>query len=318
MAGINDYIKEFLEYLEIERGRSKLTVRNYHFYLGRFFSWLSEKVGRTLKSSDITQDAVRQFRLWLNRLLVKSGKELSSTTQNYHLIALRSFLKYLRKRDVEALAPEKIELAKQGERQVEFLEGDDLDRLLHAPLTTNEAEIVKLRDKAILELLFSTGMRVSELVGLKRQQVNLNKDELSVRGKGNKVRLVFLSADARDNLKKYLDKRRDVDPALLIGHDRAAKGREKRQDEASHPLTSRSVQRLIEHYRKVAGITKKVTPHTLRHSFATDLLSSGADLRAVQTLLGHASITTTQVYTHVTDKQLKEVYQAFHSRRRKS
>ncbi len=317
MASLHDLIHNFLEYLEIERGRSKLTVRNYDFYLTRFLVWLKSKLGRAPKTEDITLEQVRLFRLWLNRFQGRVNNELSRTTQNYHLIALRSFLKYLRKRDIESLAPEKIELAKQGDRQVEFLEGIDLERLLDAPLRTNESEIVKLRDKAILELLFSTGLRVSELVNLKKEQINLSKDELSVKGKGGKVRLVFLSAQAKYHLKKYLDQRTDLDPSLFVGHDRAAKGREKNQKK-SHPLTARSVQRAVEYYRKVAGISKKVTPHTLRHSFATDLLSSGADIRAVQTMLGHSSITTTQVYTHITDKQLKEVYRAFHSRRRKS
>lgn len=315
MPTLHNYLHDFLDYLEIERGRSKLTVRNYDFYLTRFLVWLKSKLKRQPQTDDITLDQVRQFRLWLNRIAVRGGQELSRATQNYHLIALRSLLKYLRKRDLLSLAPEKIELAKQSERQVEFLEGTDLERLLQAPFSTNEIEIVKFRDKAILELLFSTGIRVSELVSLKREQVNLSKDEFSVRGKGGKVRVVFLSDSAKANLKKYLDKRRDVDPALFVGHDRAAKGREHDQ-KASHPLSARSVQRAIEYYRKVAGINRKITPHTLRHSFATDLLSSGADIRSVQALLGHANITTTQVYTHVTDKQLKEVHKAFHSRRR--
>ncbi len=316
MASLHDLLHDFLEYLEIERGRSKLTVRNYDFYLTRFLVWLKNKLSRLPKTEDITLDQVRVFRLWLNRFEGRGNHELSRATQNYHLIALRSLLKYLRKRDITSLSPEKIELAKQADRQVEFLEGTDLERLLEAPLKTNEIEIIKLRDKAILELLFSTGLRISELVNLKREQINLNKDELSVRGKGGKVRLVFLSEQSRHHLKKYLEARTDLDPSLLVGHDRAAKDREKDQ-KRPHPLTARSVQRSIEYYRKVAGISKKVTPHTLRHSFATDLLSSGADLRAVQTMLGHSSITTTQVYTHVTDKQLKEVYRAFHSRRRK-
>lgn len=317
MTTLHSYIHDFLEYLEIERGRSKLTVRNYDFYLTRFLVWLKAKLGRKPQPQDITAEQVRNFRLWLNRLRSRGGQELSRTTQNYHLIALRSLLKYLRKRDLESLAPEKIELARQGERQVEFLEGTDLERLLEAPLKTNQAVIVQLRDKAMLELLFSTGLRVSELVSLKREQVNLSRDEFSVRGKGGKVRLVFLSHQARYHLKRYLDKRTDMDPALFLSHDRAARARDKKVG-AYHPLAARSVQRALEYYRKVAGITRKITPHTLRHSFATDLLSSGADIRAVQTLLGHASITTTQVYTHVTNKQLKAVYQAFHSRRRRS
>jgi len=304
---IKKLLTDFLEYLEIEKGRSQLTIRNYDFYLKRFFSWAKIDLPK-----EITLDLVRKYRLWLSRLKNPRGKNLSLATLNYHLIALRSFLKYLAKRDIKSLAPEKIELAKIGERQISFLEGKDLENLLNAPFQIKEKEIIKLRDKAILELLFSTGLRVSELCNLKRDDINLNKDEFSVEGKGGKWRVVFLSNQAKYWLKKYLEKRTDIIPYLFIRHDKASnKNREK-------GITPRSVQRLVKKYAKIAGITKKITTHTLRHSFATDLLANGADLRAVQELLGHKNITTTQIYTHITDQHLKEVYQAFHGRQRKN
>lgn len=305
--GIKNLITDFLEYLEIEKGRSQLTVRNYGFYLRRFLFW--SKIDSPKK---ITLDLVRKYRLWLSRVKNPRGKNLSLATINYHLIALRSFLKYLAKRDIKSLAPEKIELAKTGERQISFLEGKDLENFLDAPLQIKEKEIIKLRDKAILELLFSTGLRVSELCNLKKEDVNLKKDEFAVEGKGGRWRVVFLSNQAKYWLKRYLEKREDISPYLFVRHDKAS---EKKQEKG---ITPRSVQRLVKKYAKVAGITKKITTHTLRHSFATDLLANGADLRAVQELLGHKNITTTQIYTHITDHHLKEVYQAFHARRRKS
>jgi len=313
-------MNEFLDYLEIERNRSKKTRDNYEFYLTRFFKWLSEGRGKLI-AADITADKVRQYRLWLNRLTDQFDKPLQKNTQNYHLIALRSFLKYLAKRDIKALAPEKIELAKIPERMVEFLEGSDLEKLLEAPLKThntqhithNKFNIIQLRDKAILELLFSTGLRVSELSNLKIENINLKKDEFTVRGKGSKPRIVFLSNQAKYWVKEYLDERTDMDPALFIGHDRAKK---KRANKKNNNLTPRSIQRIIEKYGKVAGITKKITPHTLRHSYATDLLMNGADIRSVQTMLGHSSITTTQIYTHITNQQLRDVHKAFHGRKR--
>lgn len=329
---IADALRQFLEYLEIEKNRSPKTVRNYEFYLNRFVNQTGVK-----NPSDINQDIVRQFRLWLHRQKEATGSEIKTSTQNYHLIALRSFLKYLSKRDIKTLAPEKIELAKMPERQISFLEGGDLDRLLEAPLQKKSAgksaEIIKLRDKALLELLFSTGLRVSELANLKKDAVNLNKDEFSVRGKGGKVRVVFLNNQAKFWLKKYLDLRADFSPFLFVPLDRAEKGREKKEGREragsvliklskndrimANGLTPRSIQRMIEGYAKAAGITKKITPHVLRHSFATDLLHNGADIRSVQAMLGHSSITTTQIYTHVTDKGLRDVYKAFHSKGRK-
>jgi site-specific recombinase XerD len=304
---IDKLITDFLEYLEVERGRSERTIRNYDFYLRRFVDWAKHPA-----PEKITDDLVHTFRLWLNRSVAgREGKTLKKSTQNYHLIALRSFLKYLARKDIASLAPEKIELAKQEMRQVEFLEADELDRLLVQPMKVSEG-LVALRDRAILELLFSTGMRVSELSKLKIEHVNLNRDEFTVRGKGGKLRAVFLSSTAKEALKTYLGKRRDPSPFLFVGHDRAKSGRGK-----STGLTPRSIQRLVERYAKAAGITKHITPHTLRHTFATDLLLGGADIRSVQSLLGHASITTTQIYTHITNKQMKEVHKKFHGRSRR-
>lgn len=305
MTSMDKFIRKFLEYLEVEKGRSLNTIANYQFYLERFLKW-----AKIRNPNQLTNELVRNYRLWLNRQTDHFGRPLKKSTQNYHLIALRSFLKYLAKQDIKSMAPEKIELAKMPDRQIDFLEGDDLERLLDSPLKTNEPKIIQLRDKAILELLFSTGLRVSELSKLKKDQINLNKDELTIRGKGDKLRLVFVSHQAKYWLKQYLTARRDLAPHLFVRLDRAAGKREPEN------LTPRSIQRLIKKYAKAAGITKTVTPHTMRHSFATDLLINGADIRSVQTMLGHASITTTQIYTHLTNQQLKEVYQAFHQRRK--
>lgn len=300
------WIRRFLTYLVVERGASELTKRNYEHYLASFLAY-----AKLTRPADITLDDVRDFRLYLNQKDNRRGEHLKKSTQNYYLIALRSFLKYLAKNDVDTLAPEKIELAKTTERQVSFLEGSDLERFLSAPLATNELPIIKARDKAILELLFSTGLRVSELARLKQDEINLNKDEFTVRGKGGKLRVVFLSNQARHFVKQYLDQRRDDDLAMFIRHDRAAK-----RSSVIKPLTPRSIQRLVTTYAKLAGVAKRVTPHTLRHSYATDLLINGADIRSVQAMLGHASITTTQIYTHITNQQLRDVYKAFHGRRR--
>ncbi len=299
--------KEFLEHLEIERGLSLLTVRNYDFYLTRFFQQQGIKTPQ-----DITLSRVRRFRLWLHRQKNKQDKNLKKSTQNYYLIALRNFLKFLAKIDVASLAPEKIELAKLGDREVTFLESDDLQRLLAAPQQAKAPLLLKLRDQAILELFFSTGLRVSELARLKRETISWQKKEFLVRGKGDKIRLVFLSDRALASLKKYLEKRQDISPYLFVRHDRAAKKEEKVD---LPPLTTRSLERLVSKYARAAGLGKKVTPHTLRHSFATDLLLNGADLRSVQALLGHSSLLTTQIYTHLTNKKLKEIYQKCHGKK---
>ncbi len=306
---IHGLIRDFGDYLEIEKNRSKRTRENYGFYLGRFADWALER-GIT-KAGAVTLDSVRQFRLWLNRLEDARGEALKKNTQNYHLIALRAFLKYLSKRDIETLAAEKIELAKQPDRHVEFLEPEEVQKLLDAPMKAQGPDIVRLRDRAILELLWSTGLRVSELCSLKFEHINFNRNEFTVKGKGSKYRVVFFSEDAKAWVKKYKDARRDMSPMLFVSHDRASGGR----DEMAG-LTPRTVQRIVEHYRQLAGIVKHISPHTLRHSFATDLLMNGADLRSVQSLLGHASVTTTQIYTHITDSHLQEVYKAFHDKRK--
>lgn len=309
MKTLHALITDFLEYLEVERGRSARTIRNYDFYLHRFAKWAKNPT-----PSKITRDLVHRYRLYLNRL--EQGREdvtIKKSTQNYHLIALRSFLKYLARHDITSMPPEQIELAKQSKRTVDFLEADELNRLLNSPPFQGGARggLIALRDKAILELLFSAGLRVSELTGLKIEQVNLKRDEFTVRGKGDKPRVCFLSDSAKAALRAYLDKRRDTSPYLFVSHDRA-KG--KRPD--AGPLTPRSVQRIVERYATEAGITKKISPHTLRHTFATDLLLSGADIRSVQSMLGHESITTTQVYTHITNKQMKDVHKRFHGKQR--
>jgi site-specific recombinase XerD len=303
MTSLNNLITQFLEYLEIEKTRSPQTVRNYDFYLKRFAAWSGE-----LAPGAITQEKIRQYRLWLNRFKDETGRELKKNTQNYHLIAFRAFLKYLAKHDIKTLSAEKIELGKMPERVVDFLEGSDLERILEAPTLAEAPEIIKKRDKAILEMLFSTGLRVSELTNLKKEQVNLKKDEFTVRGKGGKLRVVFLSNQSKFWVKQYLDARQDVSPFLFVSHDRA--------HESEKALTTRSVERLVKKYSKIAGITKKVTPHTMRHSYATDLLMNGADIRSVQAMLGHSSITTTQIYTHITNQQLRDVHKSFHGRRR--
>ena len=311
MNKISQLITDFLEHLEIEKGRSEATIRNYNFYLRRFTTW-----AKNPSPNRITGDMVRQYRLWLNRYADKrTGQQLTPKTQNYHLIALRSFLKYLAKRDISALPADKIELARQQMREVDFLEEKDLERLLAAPGQIRSPEIIRLRDQAILETLFSTGLRVGELCKLKREQINLRRDEFTIRGKGGKLRIVFLSPTAQAALKMYFDKRRDLEPALFVAHDRAQSAKS-RQDKNTANLTPRSIQRLVAKYARAAGITKTISPHTLRHSFATDLLQNGADIRAVQTMLGHASITTTQIYTHVTNRQLKDVHKAFHGKTR--
>ena len=296
--------RQFLEYIEIERGRAVKTVENYDHYLTRFFA----QMGIT-HSNDITEEKVREFRLWLNRQKGTGGDAMKRRTQNYYLIALRAFLKFLRKRGMESMSPERIELAKTPERSLDLITTDELNRLIQAPREALKKEndphkrLAFLRDTAILELLFSTGLRVAELCA-QNSDIDLTRDELSVRGKGDKVRVVFLSPTAKDAVRTYLKERKDMEEALFVD------GRAKKL----HRITPRDVQRHIKTYAARAGITKKVSPHTLRHVFATDLLSNGADIRSVQALLGHASINTTQIYTHVTDAHLREVHKKFHSK----
>jgi len=307
---LKDDLNRFLEYLEVERGLANNTLIGYSFYLKRFLAFATAQ--NVTKVNQISQDLIHRYRLHLNRLANREYSNLKKNTQNYHLIALRQFLKYLSKNDIASLDSNKVELAKQEPRQVTFLEGYDLAAFLQAPLATpKSSKLVKLRDRAILEMLFSTGLRVSELARLKINDLNLKKTEFTVRGKGSKLRLVFLSNDAKTAVKTYLEARQDTEPFLFVGH-----GKINKETNPQYGLTPRSIERLVEKYAVAAGITKKVTPHTLRHSFATDLLIGGADIRSVQQLLGHASITTTQVYTHVTDQQLRQVYQNFHGKSR--
>ncbi len=306
---LSSYLRDFLTYLEIERGRSPMTLNNYGFYLQRFFDWADDPEPHT-----ITDDQITKYRLYLNRLEDPHRGPLKKNTQNYHLIALRTFLKYLAKKGVKTYAPEKIELAKQPAREPVFLEASDMERLLEMPTSTKQSELLQLRDRAILELFFSTGMRVSELANLKQDQISLERDEFHIRGKGDKLRVVFLSHQARHWLKKYLEARQDECPFLFIRHDRASS--DATNPEKAKPLTPRSIERLVKRYSIAAGIPKNISPHSLRHTFATDLLMNGADIRSVQSMLGHASITTTQVYTHITNQQLQDVHRAFHGKRR--
>ncbi len=301
-----DAKRQFLEYIEIERGRAVKTVENYDRYLTRYFAQMKiEDIG------DISEQSIREFRLWLNRQKGTAADSMKRRTQNYYMIALRAFLKFLRKRDLKAISPEKIELAKLPERQLDLITSAELERLLKAPgdalakETDEHKRRAYMRDRAILELLFSTGLRVSELCAL-NSDIDLTRDELSVRGKGEKVRVVFLSPTAKEAVRDYLKARTDMEEALFID-GRANK---------LHRITPRDIQRHLKSYVARAGITNVVTPHTLRHAFATDLLSNGADIRSVQQLLGHASINTTQIYTHITDSHLREIHKKFHGKAR--
>jgi site-specific recombinase XerD len=299
--------EDFLEYLQVERGASPLTIRNYKHYLSRFVLWMeAEGIQENLK--DINQDVVRGFRVYLSNLPGENKLTMSRRTQGYHVIALRSFLKWLIRNDYDVMAPDKIDLPKIEERQVKFLNGEQVDRLLNAPsLSTIQGK----RDKAILEVLFSTGLRVSELTKLDRDKIDLDRREFGIVGKGGKARVVFLSSRAVDWVIKYLNERKDHYKPLFIHH----KGKiEVTEDGEKMRLTPRSVQRLIKKYSHKIKLPVDVTPHVMRHSFATDLLNAGADIRSVQEMLGHKNISTTQIYTHVTNKQLRDIHSAFHGK----
>ncbi len=292
---------DYLEYLEIEQNRSQKTIANYDHYLTRLIDFAGE-----IKINEIDAELIRKWRLWLNRLGTNTSDELQKSTQNYHLIALRSFLKYCAKRDIPALTADKIELARTVRKQVTFLNEDELDRLFAQP---DISKLSGIRDRAILELLFSSGLRVSELVGLDKDHINLKRREFMVRGKGQKDRPIFISPAAAKWLSHYLEKREDNVKPLFVRYSGS-----KKVDLSGdfHRLTARSVQRLVARYALLAGITKHVSPHTLRHSFATDLIMNGGDLRAVQAMLGHSNIATTQIYTHVTDPHLRAIHEKFH------
>ncbi|UCD21457.1 MAG: tyrosine-type recombinase/integrase [Chloroflexota bacterium] len=305
---LKSLIAEFLEYLEIEKGCSPLTIREYRHYLERFYNWVA-KNSPTVEPEDINLDIVRKYRLYLAHLRAHNGQPLGRVTQSYHVVALRAFLRYLLvQRDIPTLSPDKIELPKQSARSVTFLNLEQLKRLLNSPKIATDTG---LRDRTILETLFSTGLRVSELVSLNRDQIDLERKEFGVKGKGNKLRVVFLSDTAAEWIQRYLRSRRDNFKPLFIRHNGTV---DIRNNGEGMRLTARSIQRIVAKYAKRAGLPIEATPHTLRHSFATDLLISGADIRSVQEMLGHESIRTTQVYTHVTNRHLKEVHKAFHSR----
>jgi site-specific recombinase XerD len=296
-----DAVGKFLEYLELEQNRSSKTINNYSHYLNRVVDFAGD-----IKLSEVDEELIRKWRLWLNRLGTNTSDEMSKVTQNYHLIALRSFLRFCAKRGYDALSADKIELARTKRPQVTFLTPEELERLATQPKTDT---VNGLRDRAIVELLFSSGLRVSELVGLDRDHINIKRREFMVRGKGQKDRPIFISPEAADWIQKYLEKRQDNAKPLFIRYSGT-----KKVDQTGNfqRLTARSIQRMVARYALLAGITKHVSPHTLRHSFATDLLMNGADLRSVQAMLGHSNISTTQIYTHVTDPHLKAVHEKFH------
>ena len=302
---LSDLITDFTESLEIENGRSQFTSRNYYLYLTRMLDFWSECCDdeRDMVVEDLTEEWVRKYRLWLNRYKGVNGKGLSVMTQAYHLIALRGFLKYLGKRKIKTLSPSLIELPRTHRAQVTFLYVDEIEQIINEIPTDTETG---LRDRAIIEMLFSTGLRVAELVSLNKGDVNLSKGEFMIRGKGQKDRLVFMSKSATEAVEDYLAERKDSLPALFLNNSRNTPMTGTNGD--YRRMSARSIERVVNKYVKQAGITKHVTPHTLRHSFATDLLSNGADLRSVQAMLGHSNIPTTQVYTHVTDPHLREIH----------
>ena len=308
---ISELVADFLESLEIEKGRSTKTVENYGLYLARFIDLITEDFEgqEMIKPSDITPEILRRFRLKLNRFSDNQNKErLSALTQSYHLIALRGFFKYLAKRGIKSLDPSLIDLPRAAKKQVTFLHFDEIERLLaEIPLDTESG----LRDRAIIELLFSGGLRVSELCSLNRDSINLERREFMVRGKGKKDRPIFFDKSTAECIEDYLNMRTDTLPALFLNN--SANQQIPSTSGDFRRLTPRSIERIVQKYTRLAGITKHVTPHTMRHSFATDLLMNGADIRSVQSLLGHANISTTQIYTHITDPHLKEVHEKFHS-----
>jgi site-specific recombinase XerD len=306
---LSDLKRQYLEYIEIEKGRAIRTVENYDHYLSIFL-----KQTKIDNPKDITDEKVRDFRIWLNRQSSGNNRMTMETmkkrTQNYYLIALRSFLKFLARRGINTLPADNIELAKVAERSIDVISNEELQRLLKAPDSEENPE-KRARGKAILELLFSTGLRVSELCSL-TNDLDLRVDELSIRGKGGKVRVVFISQEAKDAIKSYLALRKDMSDALFVKLADEKKNKKSKED----GLTRRSIERIVKYYAIKAGISKKVTPHVLRHVFATDLLSNGADIRSVQAMLGHANIATTQIYTHITDKHLRDIHKNFHNRNR--
>lgn len=303
---MSELILDYIEHLEVEGGRSAHTAENYTLYLERFIEFTNDII-----VEKITSETIRKYRLWLNRYINNNDDELSTITQSYHLIALRGFLNYLSKRDIPSLSPNKIELPKVSRRQVTFLHYDEVEQIFSQ---INLDTKTGLRDRAIIELLFSSGLRISELVNLDRDHINISRREFMVRGKGQKDRPVFVSSSASIHVSNYLKTRSDSLPPLFISY---SKNIEPTNSGDYRRLGARSIQRIVNKYTRLSGITKHVSPHTMRHSYATDLLMNGADIRSVQAMLGHSNISTTQVYTHVTDQHLKEVYEKFHSNKTK-
>jgi len=302
-TNISKLITTFLENLEVAQNKSHKTIQNYQHYLGRFVDFAGD-----INPKTIDLNKVHAYQLHLNRLEDKKGNNLSKKTQNYHVIALRAFLKYLAKNDIDTLSAEKIDLAKIPERTVDYLTREEVERLLTIYSSQTPTD---LRNRAIIETLYSTGLRVSELTSLDRKMIDLDRKEFVVRGKGRKLRPVFLSDQAADILARYLNTRTDNFEPVFINYKRPKKGEDITEGEKRR-LTTVSVQNIVRTAALKSGIIKKVTPHILRHSFATELLMNGADIRSVQELLGHSSITTTQIYTHISNRKLKEVHQKFH------
>lgn len=300
---IIDYITEFLEHAEINKNQAMKTIINYQHYLMRFVDFAG-----LIKPHEITTVITQKYRVYLNRINDKHGLPLSKKTQSYHMIALRAFLKYLLRMDIPTLSPEKVDVGKLEQRSVEFLQSEEIKALLD---TINTSKTIGIRDRAIIELLYSTGLRVSEMVNLDRDRIDLIRREFMIRGKGSKTRIVFISKHAASMVENYLATRDDKWKPLFISYSRPRNQGIKSLGEHKR-ITALSIQNMVRAYALKAGIQKHVTPHTLRHSFATNLLQNGADLRSVQELLGHASITTTQVYTHLTDRRLREVHEKFH------
>ena len=303
---LGDAIRQFLEHCEIEKNQSKKTIINYAHYLERFLDFTDD-----IDIEKIDLNLVKKYRLHLNRIEFRPNEELGVKTQNYHIIALRAFLKYCVKRDWKSLEPEKVELPKTPDRTVEYLTREELEILFNS---VDTSKITGLRNRAILELLYSTGLRISELTSLNRNQINLDRGEFQIRGKGRKVRIVFLSDRAKKWVSDYLKARDDVLDPLFLNHKRPRTKTDEKLDTKGEErrLTDYTIQEMVRTAAYMAGIVKKVTPHVLRHSFATELLINGADIRSVQEMLGHSSITTTQIYTHISNKKLKEIHQKFH------
>lgn len=299
MKKFHIFITDYLEYLEVDRNRSQKTLENYARYLHKFALW-----SKVAKPAEITDSVVHKYRVHLSQSTDEKGNSLDRKTQNYYIIALRGFLRYLAKKDVISLSAEKIELGKTNARSIDFLTIEEIERLIKS---TEGMSFAAARNRAILLLLFSSGLRISELINLNRDNIDLKRKEFSVIGKGSKIRIVFISDGAKGAIEYYLNKRKDLDPALFVRLP-------KKNDFSDLRITARSIQRIVAQCAKEAGILKKVTPHVLRHSFATNLLQNGADIRSVQALLGHSSINTTQIYTHVTNEGLKDVYNKFHKK----